>query len=39
MFWMRLIMVTGFSLTAFSLFLYEGIEIMHAFTEYFSKNK
>ncbi len=39
MFWLRLIMVTGFSLTAVSLFLYQGIEIMHAFSDYFTKNK
>lgn len=35
MFWMRMLMIGGFSVTAATLFLYQGIEILHAFTDYF----
>ncbi len=37
MMWMRLVMMGMFSVTAFSLFLYQGIEISHAFIDLFKK--
>jgi len=37
MFWLRMIPVVMFSITALSLFTYQGIEILHAFTDYFNK--
>lgn len=37
MIWLRFIPVVLFSLTALSLFTYQGIEIIHAFTDYFDK--
>lgn len=37
MFWIRLIPVVAFSITALSLFTFQGIEIIHAFTSYFQK--
>ncbi len=37
MFWLRMIPVVLFSITALSLFTYQGIEILHAFTDYFNK--
>jgi hypothetical protein len=37
MFWIRLIPVVAFSITALSLFTFQGIEIIHAFTDYLQK--
>ncbi len=37
MMWFRLIMIASFSLTALSLFSFQGIEIYHAFLEFFNK--
>jgi hypothetical protein len=37
MFWIRLIPVVAFSITALSLFTYQGIEIIHAFNDFFQK--
>lgn len=37
MIWIRLIMIGMFSATALSLFSYQGIEIFHAFMDYFKK--
>jgi hypothetical protein len=39
MFWIRMIPIVAFSLTALSLFTYQGIEIIHALSDYFQKNK
>lgn len=36
MFWLRAIMVSGFSLTAATLLFYQGNEIVHAFMDLFS---
>ncbi|MGM0878091.1 MAG: hypothetical protein ACQEWV_26100 [Bacillota bacterium] len=33
MFWLRFIIIPFFSLTAVSLFLYQGIEIIHALSD------
>ncbi|CAM3693343.1 hypothetical protein CYOC110262_17265 [Cytobacillus oceanisediminis] len=37
MMWMRFVMIGLFSLTASSLFFYQGTEIYHAFAEYFKQ--
>jgi len=37
MFVVRMIPIVLFSVTALSLFTYQGIEIVHAFTDYFQK--
>lgn len=37
MLWFRMIMIGMFSLTALSLFSYQGIEMYHAFIEFFDK--
>ncbi len=39
MIWFRLIMIAAFSLTAISLFTYQGTEIFHAFTDFFNKKQ
>lgn len=36
MFWLRAIMVSGFSLTAATLLFYQGNEIIHAFMNLFT---
>ncbi|MBP1082110.1 hypothetical protein JOC74_002603 [Bacillus capparidis] len=37
MFWLRSIIIACFSLTALSLFLYQGTEIIHAISDFFHK--
>ncbi len=37
MMWFRFIMIAMFSLTALSLFTYQGTEIYHAFMDFFKK--
>lgn len=37
MIWLRFIMIGMFSATALSLISYQGIEIMHAFMDYFKQ--
>ncbi|MEC2076682.1 hypothetical protein [Metabacillus fastidiosus] len=39
MFWLRLIPVVFFSFSAISLFMYQGIEIFNAVTDYFNNKK
>lgn len=36
--WFRYIMIAAFSITATSMFFYQGIEIYHAFLDFFKKN-
>jgi hypothetical protein len=36
--WVRFLMIGLFSLTASSFLFYQGIEISHAFLDYFKKN-
>lgn len=37
MMWFRLIMMCMFSVTSVSLLTYQGIEIFHAFSDYFNQ--
>ncbi len=39
MIWFRMIMIAAFSLTAVSLFSFQGIELYHAFLDFFQKNR
>jgi len=39
MMWMRMIIIGMFSLTAISLFSFQGIEIFNAFVELYKQNK
>ncbi len=39
MIWFRFIMIGLFSLSAISLFSFQGIEIYHAFLDFFNKNQ
>ncbi|MED3728638.1 hypothetical protein ACT6P6_11160 [Priestia endophytica] len=38
MFWIRALMIGSFSLTALSLFAFQGVEIFHAFVNMFGKD-
>ncbi len=37
--WIRFIIMGMFSVTAITLFSYQGIEIFHAFMDYFNSNQ
>jgi len=37
MMWMRMVLIGFFSLTALSIFSYQGIEFFHAFMDYYKQ--